>query len=369
MRDFLKRYQVKLEILTPVYIGSGQEITKKEYIYYKNTRQAWIPDKGRLLKDIIRKNLADEFERYMLDGTEPLLNWMKSKGYSDKEIQGLCGYYLDCSQALENLNRPVAIQEFVKDAYGVPYIPGSSLKGAIRTGILGSRILKHPKKYASIRQSTVNSSPVWNGKPNKKYLVSEGKRIEEAAFHTLNKNKIVSDVKNDELKGIYISDSQPLSLENLVLCQKIDVNLEGKRNALNILRESLKPGTVVEFEMTIDTSVIHMDEQDILQALKNTWEFYQNAYVRKFVNMTKAEGGNLYLGGGCGFGTKTVSYELLGEREGLKVVSQLMNLKFKKHGHRGDVSKGISPHILKCTNYGGKLCEMGKCKVDIVEIG
>lgn len=25
----------------------------------------------------------------------------------------------------ENLNRPIAIQQFVRDAYGLPYIPGA----------------------------------------------------------------------------------------------------------------------------------------------------------------------------------------------------------------------------------------------------
>ena len=358
---------MKLEILTPVYIGSGQEITKKEYVYYRNTQQVWIPNKQRMFGDIIQRKLADAFEAYMLNGTEPLLNWMKSQGYTDKEIQRLCDYCLDCSQSLENLNRPVAIQEFMKDAYGMPYIPGSSLKGAIRTALLSNRILNNRKKYSSIEQSAIKSEEMWNGKPNKKYLVTEGRKVEEVAFHTLNKEEKISDAKNDELKGISISDSLPLSLDNLVLCQKIDVNLERTKNSLNILRESLKPGTVVEFELTIDTTVIDMDEKEILQALDKTWEFYQNAYVRKFVNMPNKEKGNLYLGGGCGFGTKTVIYPLLGERERVQVVSKLMHLKFKKHGHRGDVRRGVSPHMLKCTNYGGKLCEMGKCKLEIVK--
>ena len=367
MKDFLKRYKIRLEVLTPIYIGSGQEINKKEYIYYKNTQQAWIPDKRKFLKDIIEKNLTDEFEKYMLRGTEPLLNWLKSKGYNDKEIQNLCEYHLDCSESLENLNRPVAIQQFMKDAYGMPYISGSSLKGAIRTSILGSRILSNPKKYDKVRQDILNDKDKWNGKPNKKYLVAQGKKVEEVAFHTLNKVETVSDAKNDELRGIYISDSMPLKKECLVLCQKIDVNLERKKNSLNILRESIKPGTVVEFEMTIDTSITDVDEKEILQALQRTWEFYQEVYVKKFVNKTQEEG-NLYLGGGCGFGTKTVLYQMLGERSRVQIASQLMHLKFPKHGHRNDTRKGVSPHMLKCTNYGGRLCEMGKCKIEIIQI-
>ena len=33
LSDFLKRYRIKLETLTPIHIGSGQTINKKEYIY------------------------------------------------------------------------------------------------------------------------------------------------------------------------------------------------------------------------------------------------------------------------------------------------------------------------------------------------
>ncbi len=368
MRDFLKRYRIQLEIVTPVYIGSGQELTKKEYIYYKNEKEAWIPDKGKLLKSIINKGLTDKFERYMLDGKEPLLDWMQNQRYKDREIKELCVYHLDCSKALENLNRPVAIQEFIKDAYGMPYIPGSSLKGAIRTSLLGNRILSNPKKYDNIRQNVIKANYIRNGKPDKKYLLSEGKKVENVAFHILNINKEnSSDAKNDELKGIYISDSFPLKPDCLVLCQKVDVNLERKKNSLNILRESIKPGTIVEFEMTIDTSITNIDEKEILQALKRVYEFYQEVYVKKFIDKQK-EKSNLYLGGGCGFGTKTVLYELLGERERVKIASQLMHIKFAKHGHRNDVRRGVSPHMLKCTNYDGKICEMGKCKIEIIQI-
>ena len=61
-------------------------------------------------------------------------------------------------------------------------------------------------------------------------------------------------------------------------------------------------------------------------------------------------------------------YELLGEKEGTKVISKLMNLKFPEHEHLEDVKKGVSPHMLKCTNYDGKICEMGKCKMEIIQI-
>ena len=85
----------------------------------------------------------------------PLLNWLKSVGYSDSEIKKLCNIHMDCSDALENLNRPIAIQQFVKDVYGLPYIPGSSLKGVLRTCLLAEDIMKNPEKYDRIRRNVI----------------------------------------------------------------------------------------------------------------------------------------------------------------------------------------------------------------------
>ena len=394
MREFLKRYKITLKVITPVFIGSGQELSKKEYIYFKDIKEAWILDRNKLMKDIIKRGLVKDFERYMFRGEERLLDWLKAKGYTRKEMQNLCAYQLNCADSLETLNRSIEIKEFIKDAYGMPYIPGSSLKGAIRTSLLGSRILQNKQAYEKVKKDVLEcptyfeneklntkyitkdikynkkSNKKQDKEPNKGYLKKESIRIEQTAFHTLNVTDKRYDARNDELRGISISDSLPLQPSCLTLCQKQDINLIGKENPINILRESLKPETEVIFELTIDTSVTKITEQEILQALQEVYTFYQNVYVKKFPNIAKSEIGNLYLGGGCGYGTKTVLYELLEEPKRVEIASNLMMLKFPnpKHGHKDDVKRGISPHMLKCTTYNGTYCEMGKVALTITKI-
>ena len=368
MKEFLKRYRIKLEIVTPVFIGSGQEINKKEYIYDPKTKKAWIPNQSKLFKSIMTKHLMEKYEQYMLEKKLPLLDWMRSVGYKDKEIQNLCDYYFDCSYALENMNSPIAISQFMKDAYGLPYIPGSSLKGAIRTVLLGSRMLHHPEEYNSLRKDVLKSPTRIDGKNNQKYLQAEGKKAEEIGFHVLKHTDKVSDAKNDELKGLLISDSKSLKVSDLMLCQKVDFRLDKKKNALNTLRECLKPGTVVEFDMTIDTTVLDLSAEEIMQALNDFFQLYQDVYVKKFTKVSPTSRGNLYLGGGTGYGTKTVTYELLEEDDRMQIVENLMKIKFPKHYHSGDAQRGASPHTLKCTKYNGKLVVMGKCVVHIEEI-
>lgn len=365
MKDFLKRYRLNLKILTPVHIGSGEEFSKKEFVFYKSGKKILIPDLRSLFSDIKKRNLADKFVRYMTEGRESLLDWLKSVGFDNTDIRKFCSYELDCSDALDQVNRPLGIQCFVKDPYGLPYIPGSSLKGALRSILLADDIIEYPEKYQRLRQKVRQADPRWNGKPNRKYLQREGLEIERIYYRTLNNNeKKSNDALNDILKGLRISDSKPLAKERLTLCQKLDVSTMKNTNPINTLRESLKPGTEAEFEMVIDSSVFKFDIRKIEEAINKVSNFYVNVFVRHFMELPHVKN-EIYLGGGSGYGTKTVAYELLDSDSRLRVVSNIMDNRFSNHKHRQDLQKGVSPHMLKCTRYEGRLCEMGRCQIKI----
>ena len=75
-----------------------------------------------------------------------------------------------------------------------------------------------------------------------------------------------------------------------------------------------------------------------------------------------------FLGGGTGYVSKTVTYGILSEKDAVDQVSRIINATLnnctrQEHGHRNDVRKGVSPHILKCTKYKGRLMQMGACCV------
>lgn len=352
MRDFLKRYEITLHILTPVHIGSGDEISKKEYIFYPANRRVLIPDPAAMLFDIRGRNLGREFETYMMDGRETLLDWLHGVGYKDAAIRDFCRYEMDCS---ETTDRPQGIHCFMKDPYGMPYIPGSSLKGALRRVLLANEILKDPKMYQRLKQDAIKEK-------RPQGLKREGSQVETVAFRTLNRMENRSNALNDVMQGLRISDSRPVPPEQLTLCQKVDVNTEKGKRKINTLRECLKPGTKVMFDMVIDSSVLKLDGREIETAINNVSDFYTKVFVSRFGNMPRKKN-EIYLGGGCGYGTKTIAYELLGSKDRVRVVSNLLEARFRKH--RGDVQKGVSPHMLKCTTYAGNLCEMGKCQLDI----
>ena len=65
----------------------------------------------------------------------------------------------------------------------------------------------------------------------------------------------------DELSGLRISDSRPLYVQDLILCQKIDKGMDGNNQILPIFRECLKPEIKIYFDMTIDESICNYKSQ------------------------------------------------------------------------------------------------------------
>ena len=79
MRDYLKHYRVKICVLSPVYIGSGEKIGKKEHIYMPWNHHVIIPNVEKMYMDLQKKGLGKEFADYMMDGRpkEPSLSqWL-----------------------------------------------------------------------------------------------------------------------------------------------------------------------------------------------------------------------------------------------------------------------------------------------------
>ena len=53
MESYLKHYKMKLKTLAPLYIGSGKEVTKKQYIFANN--KIYVVDVPKFLKFIADK--------------------------------------------------------------------------------------------------------------------------------------------------------------------------------------------------------------------------------------------------------------------------------------------------------------------------
>lgn len=326
-------YTITLEVLTPVYIGNGNSISKKDFEIKGN-----------------RANIYDPIKLYSIFGNryeEFLMNPYSLTDYLSRNkannIEKALKYSVYCGNS--NIRKSDGIMEFIKDPYGCPYIPGSSLKGVLRTAILSYKIREK------------------NSYEYKKDPISRGaNRIEK---------ELLGDTSNSLFRHIRISDSMPLSADDLILCKKTDVFKNGSPKSLNICREALKTGTEIKFHMTIDETD-NVSQKKMLQAdyiMNSIREFtrqYQDNYLRKFSTYDGVKYGEeiIYLGGGTGFLTKTVNHAIYGN-EALKNIAYYLDGRFKRHNHKKDIALGVSPRAMKCTIVNHKTIEMGICRIRI----
>lgn len=365
MNEYLKTYRIKIKALSPIHIGSGEKISKKEYIYLPQNHHVLIPDVEKMYGDLQKKGLGKSYMEYLLSGGNrvPALGpWLRQSQVRVSEYGKWKKYEMDAGEAfLAQKSRPKDIDAFIKDAYGLPYVPGSSIKGMIRTALIAWELKKNPEKYESIRKKIAMKSR--ERASRKSCLAAETDELEQMIFYTLNRDpKKRSNAVNDNLSGLHVGDSYPIPVEQLTLSQKIDYTLNGQENALPLLRESLKPGTEIEADITIDSTICPYTMEEIMKALHLFEKICYVFFYSRFQRGTDKPG-IVWLGGGCGFLSKTVTYALFGN-QAVKVVdgiykNTLAGRTYNDHKHAKDIGLKIAPHVCKCTKYQGKLYDMG----------
>ena len=206
------------------------------------------------------------------------------------------GYRLSASDVDFNTNKKPLneIHAFMKDAFGQPYIPGSSLKGALRTIICN---VKFGVDNSKDRGRNVIRIP-WGAKRGQAF--------------------------SDFFHDIRVSDSEPLSRQCLMICQKIDF-AKGKERPnppLPIARECIKPRNVIEFTITCEGREANEAMEQLVQWSRNHYDRYDEYFLStetkpEYVQDNPPKGGFLYLGGGAGFWTKTIigKAQIRGSRE------------------------------------------------------
>lgn len=366
MNDFLKKYHGRLTVKGPTFVGNGEKLLKKEYVLSHYNTRINVLDQVKAYAFFKSKGMSSDYEKFMMnDPRSDLFHFMKDKRLGIQDIRSCFKYSLDAGDALQDHDNKREIHVFIKDPYGNPYVPGSSIKGMLRSILLDEDIMASSDGYRS-EQTKIGTRLCSIGKVGKRELAQESNAVEVRCFNTLHRYDLKPyDAVNDIMSGVVISDSEPLSVEDLVICKKMDLRTDGKENPLPIARECLKPGTIIDFDMTIDTSIAHIKSSDIMKAVRDFDDIYMECFSNKF-NVDALDGKSVFLGGGCGFVSKTFIYPLFGKDKGVQITADILEKQFRGK-HRNDRARNVSPHVMKCTRYEGKLMQMGLCQLTLEE--
>ena len=384
MESFYYRSFIEFQTLSPVFIGSGKELNKKEYIYDRNSGSIYLVDFKKMCEGLQSRHLLNAFEAYLMEDQQgpirpqggqgqELIHFLKDHSVQEAVYKNWYIGMVKVADKSMNLHSAKPIQLFIRNAANQPYVPGSSFKGMLRTILETKYMLEHRDDADEMAEKIRNARK----QKRNKYLADEDKEIDVRAVHREifeavknNPEKNLADQNNDTLRGLMIGDSQPLSIDDMCICQKVDLTTFGERRPLNLIRECIKPGVRVRIPITIDTRICPYSIKDILEAIKEFNKNYISQFVSHFTG-APATGGNsttFYLGGGAGYFSKTVTYGVMHGKDAVKTVAEIIDQTLPEkvraqHKHYLDSRKGVSPHLLKCTLYQGKLCQMGACCV------
>lgn len=354
----LQVFDLILETRSPVFIGCGKSYTKKEYLFDPKRNMVSFLDERAMFTYLAEHNLADSYENYILghmgrDLRDFLQNICQIQEYQIKEWTR-CRVY--AGESLDDNHTLKEIQRFVRNGQGQVYVPGSSIKGALRTVLLKAILLKDPPRN-----------------PDTRLPFDRFASFEDAYFHTLSlkkdKNQVVQtgNPLNSLLRGIKVSDSLPIGDDKICLTRKIDEFRDNSYNAINICRECIKPGITVHCTVTLDQSILQgkITKDTIEQAIRDVSEYYQKKvtllYPQAVNNMNSR---TILLGGGVGFQSKTVTEPYYGNKA-MDVTMDVLKKAFPKHHHERDIQEGISPRALKQTDFNNASYSYGVCEVAI----
>lgn len=347
-----------LTVWAPLFVGSGSSYTKKEYMYNNRDGMVSFFNEQKFFNFLVERDLVEKYSQFMLDpAARDLWKFLTQEcGIPYAELEPLTRYKLKVQDALDAKHSLKEIHAFQRDAYDRAYIPGSSVKGALRTAWLLDAILDDSET---------------------EHTLSPDKRASFPEAHYVNllhlNAKRAEDAVNSIFRGIQISDSAAISDKCMMLAGKIDANTNGGTHSINLCRECVMPGTRIRFRLTLDQSVLkgRITQETLQKVIRRYDAYYQQTYGRKFTPPADTaplpQQPYLILGGGSGFFAKSLAYPYLGEKEGLRwTAKHLFDMRaFKGHKHEQDVDKGISPHTMKYARYNNRFYPYGYCGVSM----
>lgn len=247
-----KIFNIKLNVLTPIHIGDGTSYDPTDYKIEGN--ELHIIDKDKFIQKInSNKALYDDFLSKIQDFTiqnTDLIDFIR------EHSQGLYQYALKLDdKAAEYVKKypkqigRAPIEKFIRNSYDdTIYIPGSSVKGALRSAIIEvifrRLIPKEPDICADskIREELLKTLVSNNSAESDQKNANKKQKLSPEVL--LNRSFKPTDAQNDLLKYVSVSDFVP-NKAILQVCEPANKSALQENN-IPVLLECAMPGSVFE---------------------------------------------------------------------------------------------------------------------------
>ena len=270
--------KIKLKTLTPVHIGTGKKLSELEF--YNNHRINF--DK---LFELLAEEKQQEFFDWIDQNPQINVNDIQRKfNLKPSDIIKKCGLYSLPSSFQRDLN------EGVKDSSNKLFIPGSSLKGSLRTALIYKVLASSSdktflSKFLDVLFKESNNLQGYSGKI-KNFIKSADNSLEENVFICgVQKEKngqsetVYNDQKYDLLKLITVSDSESVETNTHGEISELQVyalNKSAPHRSFKIFTESISANAEMEFNISIDIEFLKKAKDELK---KNNTDFGKKYFI------------------------------------------------------------------------------------------
>jgi CRISPR-associated protein Csm5 len=226
---------VKIEVLSPIHIGDND--TKKMSSFSDFIIE---DDKLKLVDHTKLENIFTENQQFMEDYIKDVREF---SGRTYDLARFLKKYKIQVNEIASDETIPIIGKFSAKEIHpfisenGKKYLPGSTIKGAIRNALAFIYLVDHPKIIEKL--SNANFTP----KPNPKFN-DEKKIFGENPF-------------NDILKFLQVSDSEAFSINSSALYCNYNYHLKEQKidSSIPLNYECIKPDSETEIRLKINENI------------------------------------------------------------------------------------------------------------------
>lgn len=317
-----KIYQLEIEPITGVHIGTGETLTQLDYVVKKiNSKEIYLKfSSDEILSKLISENnnldefndatkqnnirkviqffhdkVSNEVIEYPCDVTKDFLKNYKSKSSSNND---------PLENALE------VLQMYRPAGKKTPVIPGSSLKGAIRTAILDDALstLCSDKKYFDSRSADFEKN-----KKDKWYEQKMQKEILE-----------YKDPKNDPFRTLRIGDAFFKIKDTQLVGRLENISIANMPTGMQIQAEIIK-GYLIDGKAKAETTIIIDEDLQKAEAPLKDDKFRFGIKTSKMISMKEIAGAcNHYFSTNFEDEYKTF-YEKNKYEDNIEIITKLKN--------------------------------------------
>ena len=279
----MKIFNCSLTVLSPLHIGgSASEANTMEFYYDRKQKYLYHVSEKKIAAAFKGGGLTEDFLNFMNSGEGSLEDYLVITPYIPRESirEMLGGRKISLKTQVGRIKtfRPLLQDPLSKR----PYIPGSSIKGALRTVALLMLLDRDAYSHKEIERAVERSKF--------KDRQRVGKSMVRRLLETAELEHTKSGPHRDWLRSLKVSDAfcedpEPSSIREVKV---VSLNKNGKgyhwgAKGNSIFIETIDPGTTFYFTMEIDRGLLDMMGR-FRKPLFDPEELFDNTIIKKYVS-------------------------------------------------------------------------------------